>query len=259
MKSPFGICQLAVVPMRAEASDRSEILSQLLFGDLVRVITLEEKWVFIQSLYDDYLGWIDVKHYVSLSEEDYERWQTRYVTGTGITALERADGGLPLQVLPGSSIPVPAGESFDIGGITYIAPTSIIQPDRADFPGKLEEYSRAYLNAPYLWGGRGTFGIDCSGFSQIVYKMLGVSIPRDAAQQALKGEVVHFLAEAQPGDLAFFDNPEARIIHVGILLDQEHVIHASGRVKIDKIDSEGIYSEELGKHTHRLRVIKRFV
>ena len=122
----------------------------------------------------------------------------------------------------------------------------------------LNSAAKFFLNAPYLWGGRTPWGIDCSGLTQQVYKHFGIAILRDASQQATQGKTVNFLAEAKPGDLAFFDNAEGRIIHVGILLSPEEIIHASGRVKIDRIDNEGIYSEELGKRTHQLRIIKRF-
>jgi hypothetical protein len=259
MQSSFGICHLSVVPVRAEASDKSEILSELLFGDLLQVIKADEKWVYIRSLYDDYPGWIDRKQYAFLRPEEADDWKNQYVTGKGVTKLEREDGESPLFLLPGSSVPVKSGELFTVNGVRYRSPENLLIPDRRGFHNTLEEISRSFLNAPYLWGGRSAFGIDCSGFSQVVYKMLGVRIPRDAAQQAQHGELVHFLAGSRSGDLAFFDNAEGRITHVGILLDNAHIIHSSGRVKIDPIDSEGIYSEESGKHTHRLRIIRRYV
>ena len=124
----------------------------------------------------------------------------------------------------------------------------------ADIP----ELAYFFLNAPYLWGGKTLFGIDCSGFTQAVLKLVGIPIKRDAAQQAEQGETVNFLPEVKTGDLAFFDNSEGRIIHVGIMLSSNQIIHASGRVKIDSIDDQGIYSAELGRYSHHLRIIKRF-
>ena len=116
-----------------------------------------------------------------------------------------------------------------------------------------------YLNAPYLWGGKTPFGVDCSGFTQMVYKLNGYVLQRDASQQALEGEPLSFIEESQPGDLAFFDNEEGRIIHVGIIMENNYIIHASGKVRIDRLDHLGIYNAETNRHTHRLRVIKKYI
>jgi hypothetical protein len=116
-----------------------------------------------------------------------------------------------------------------------------------------------YLNAPYLWGGKTPFGIDCSGFTQMVYKLNGYKVLRDASQQSTQGEALSFIEESEPGDLAFFDNDEGKIIHVGIMMENNYIIHASGKVRIDRVDHLGIYNAELNKHTHRLRVIKKII
>ena len=121
---------------------------------------------------------------------------------------------------------------------------------------KLVENALMYLNAPYLWGGRSPLGIDCSGFTQMVYRLQGVDLPRDAYQQAEVGTTLSFVEESEAGDLAFFDNNEERITHVGIILENNHIIHASGKVRIDRIDQQGIFKKELGTHTHKLRLIK---
>jgi cell wall-associated NlpC family hydrolase len=116
-----------------------------------------------------------------------------------------------------------------------------------------------YLNAPYLWGGKTPFGIDCSGFTQMVYKLNGYHLKRDASQQATEGEPLSFIEESEPGDLAFFDNEEGKIIHVGIIMDNNYIIHSSGKVRIDRLDHLGIYNAETNRHTHKLRVIKKMI
>mgnify|MGYP003978580471 FL=1 len=121
---------------------------------------------------------------------------------------------------------------------------------------KITENAMMYLNSPYLWGGRTPFGIDCSGFTQMVYRLQGIDLPRDAYQQAEVGTTLSFVEESEAGDLAFFDNAEGKVIHVGIILDNNHIIHASGKVRIDRIDQQGIFNKEEGKHTHKLRLIK---
>ena len=125
------------------------------------------------------------------------------------------------------------------------------------FKNKFIETALLYLNAPYLWGGRTHFGIDCSGFTQMVYKLNGHKLLRDASQQATQGEPLSFIEESEPGDLAFFDNEEGTITHVGIMMADHHIIHAHGQVRIDHMDHTGIYNAELKKHTHKLRVIKK--
>jgi len=110
-----------------------------------------------------------------------------------------------------------------------------------------------------LWGGRSPFGIDCSGFTQMVYKLCGMPLKRDAWMQAEQGQDIHLLDETQPGDLAFFDNEEGRIIHVGILTTKNRIIHASGKVRLDSIDHQGIFNSETKRYTHNLRLLKRLI
>ena len=161
-------------------------------------------------------------------------------------------------MVAGCSLPFFKDNQLQFGGESYQFIGEALQPNPNKFAAELDSACRFYLNAPYLWGGRTPWGIDCSGLTQLVFKHFGIAILRDAAQQATQGETVDFLASAKAGDLAFFDNEEGRIIHVGILLSNQKIIHASGRVKIEKIDNQGIYSDELGRHTHKLRIIKRF-
>ena len=108
-----------------------------------------------------------------------------------------------------------------------------------------------------MGGGRTPMGVDCSGFTQMVYRLNGKHIPRDASQQVDLGVTLSFIEEAESGDLAFFDDAEGNIIHVGIILENNHIIHASGKVRIDRIDQQGIFNKDLGEHTHKLRIIKK--
>lgn len=251
----YGISTLAIIPLRAEASERSEMVSQLLFGETYQVLEWQEKWVKIVTAFDEYEGWISRVQVSLLNYEDYLTLQTSkpiFTTQLVTIANKQTDNSL-LYLPAGSTLPFyENGSSWienEVFGVNHVG----------EIETELTATAKSYLNTPYLWGGRTHFGIDCSGFTQNVFKQHGIQIKRDASQQAEQGSVVDFLPAAQAGDLAFFDNEEGRIVHVGIMLNHEQIIHASGRVKIDRIDGQGIYSDELKKHTHKLRIIKRYI
>jgi gamma-D-glutamyl-L-lysine dipeptidyl-peptidase len=260
MNQVFGVCNLSLVPMRAEATHKSEMISQLLFGDNFEVLAVTEKWANIRTAYDDYEGWIDQKQFVVVDLKTFSILHyLKNILGPGVyhPVKNIKENGI-LNLVAGSNLPGYTDGQFVLNGTEYSVDNAAINSGNASFADEVESVARLYLNTPYLWGGRSVFGIDCSGFTQIVFKQFGIKIQRDAWQQALQGNSVDFLQETKPGDLAFFDNEEGRIIHVGIMLDNDHIIHASGKVKIDKIDTTGIYSEELKRYTHQLRIIKRF-
>ena len=149
---------------------------------------------------------------------------------------------------------------MELGDLDFTFSGQVIEPGSSNITlSLLLKIARKYLNAPYLWGGRSPFGIDCSGFSQIVFKMLGVKLLRDASQQVSQGRIIDFVEQAQAGDLAFFENKKKRIAHVGIVFPDQKIIHAHGKVRIDNLDHFGIFNEENNKYTHRLRVVKRIL
>ncbi len=252
----FGICNLAIVPLRLEPTDRSEMTSQVLFGEHFKILEQTPKWSRIEMGYDGYNGWIDNKQFRAISESDYHSLSNTppILNADLIEYISGSDNSL---------MPIP------LGSAVAFLDNPALNPENFTFEGlkafgmtnkqSLIQTAYMYLNAPYLWGGRTPFGIDCSGMVQMVYKLNGYDLLRDASQQATQGEALSFIEESEPGDLAFFDNEEGRIIHVGIIMEDNYIIHAHGKVRIDRLDHLGIYNIDTKRHTHKLRVIKKII
>ncbi len=252
-----GICPLSIVPVRADASDASEMVTQLLFGDLYAVLESRKKWLRIKMSFDGYEGWIDAKQAFEISKSEAEKLEQLEpsVLLDTVQMISLGTSAQPQLIVQGSCF-------YHFANGHFVFNQTEVECKGEVVFGKTEKQNLldlafSYLNAPYLWGGRTPFGIDCSGFSQMVYKLGGYKLPRDAKDQAELGEALSFIEEAEPGDLAFFDNEEGKIVHVGILLANNYIIHASGKVRIDRLDQHGIYNNEARTHTHRLRVIKK--
>lgn len=252
----FGICNLAIVPVRFEPSDRSEIVSQILFGEHFEILEQQNQWSKIKIQFDAYEGWVDSKQYQLITEANYDLLCSNTpILNADLIDYITSPNNLLLPIPLGASLTFLSNTEINISNFEFEGTrTSGIKPKNG-----LISTAFMYLNAPYLWGGKTPFGIDCSGFTQMVYKLNGYKIQRDASQQALQGDALSFIEESEPGDLAFFDNEEGNIIHVGIIMENNYIIHASGKVRIDRLDHLGIYNPELNKHTHKLRVIKKII
>ncbi|QAA81504.1 hydrolase Nlp/P60 [Aequorivita sp. H23M31] len=247
----YGICNLSIVPLRAESSDLSEMVSQLLYGEHFKVLEKRKKWSYVRLSFDGYEGWLDNKQFVIISEETYEQLEKKPLRlSTDIVDFITSENQHLISICLGSSISAAntLNHRFEGKAISGLLPKI-----------HLIETAISYLNTPYLWGGKSPFGIDCSGFTQMVYKLNGHKLFRDASQQATQGEALSFIEESEPGDLAFFDNEEGKITHVGIIMEDNYIIHAHGKVRIDRLDHSGIFNYDLRQHTHRLRVIKRII
>ena len=230
----IGICTVSVAAVRLEQSHQSEMTTQMLFGETVDILERERKFTKVKMHFDGYEGWVDSNQIKSISEKQLAERKIQILTKN-----------FEVQQQDGKNILLSTGSEIDAESSANFLNVN-----------QIEIHAKEFLNVPYLWSGRSFFGLDCSGFIQLLYKNHGINLPREAHQQAEKGEVLSFVEECKAGDLAFFENDEGAITHVGMMLSTHQIIHASGKVRIDSLDSSGIFNSELKMHTHKLRFIR---
>jgi len=254
----YGICILNSIALRPLPSDKSELISQVLFGESFEILEDSTSWFKIKLAFDAYEGWIDKKQQIQISSAEYHNLQNQnptYIADLVNVASFNKTELLTLSL--GAELPLFKNDITHLKNFETHFEGATISGQSAK--NKLIDSAYMYLNAPYLWGGKTPFGIDCSGFTQMVYKLNGYKLLRDASQQAMQGEALSFIEESEPGDLAFFDNEEGKIVHVGMILSNNQIIHAHGKVRIDLLDHSGIYNVDTKRHSHKLRVIKKII
>lgn len=246
-------CGISITPIRKEASDRSEMVSELIFGETFTVLDGKENWLYIKLELDSYMGWIDSRAAMELDETQV---YSLMVDDLYIKLFNKT-GAFILNY--GAEIFLNSEQITTVNG-KFELPKKFLRKRRAfgDYKKKILEDAHAFINIPYLWGGRSSFGIDCSGLIQIIHKVNGIVLPRDAADQATVGTEVKF-AERKAGDLAFFMNDHGTITHVGILSVKNKIIHSSGWVRKDNFTSKGIIPDGQDKLSHKLAFIRRIL
>lgn len=254
----YGLGHLSVVPCRAEPSDSSEQVTQLLFGETIKVYEKKRSWYRVKTAHDNYECWMDENQFIFISEDEFNELKNPPLLVSEFADLiKHEQSGEMMTLLLGSNLPFYSNSIVKLGKDEWKYTGSSYSFGDKHVKSKLVEHALMLLNAPYQWGGRSPFGIDCSGFVQLIYKLNGIYLPRDASQQAQKGQKLSFIEEAEEGDLAFFDNEEGNITHVGMILENNRIIHASGMVRIDRLDHQGIFNQEKRDYTHRLRLITK--
>ena len=270
----FGICLLSVVPCRKEASHKSEMVTQLLFGDVFSILESCEGWVQVQVHFDGYVGWVDHNQVTRISADYFNLLENEGIIsycGTPSTHLTvssvKSNAIIGRQsVLIGSRFPLLKDGAFVVNDFNYsldkdlpAAASLVVQPSASPLSREgIVRCAMQFVSTPYLWGGKSFYGIDCSGFSQLVFKLNGIALKRDAYQQVTQGSEVLSLEEANGGDLAFFTNATGAVVHVGIIIDKGHIIHASGKVRIDQLTATGIFNADTQLYSHRLFAIRSY-
>ena len=258
----YGISGLSIIPVRKEPSEKSEMISQILFGEHFYVNEQFMGWCRVVLAYDNYDGWVDQKMITPLPERSFMKIEKSPVAVcTDIFNLIPVNDEQNIMIVAGSSLPCwrPYKHEFSIGRDVFAMTGKYTYGQQDEVRKFIIRQALMYFNAPYLWGGRSPFGVDCSGFTQIIYKMIGIKLARDAHEQVHQGVALSFVEEAQPGDLAFFDNDEGTIVHVGIIWEKNKIIHASGKVRIDNVDQFGIFNVDTKRYSHKMRVMKRIL
>jgi cell wall-associated NlpC family hydrolase len=256
----FAKSPLSVVPVRSNSTDKSEQVTQLLFGEVMEILEMKGKsWAKIRCQWDNYIGWVDARQIKAITLTEYKTYQNKFAYCLDLMQpIAGNDRHLPITI--GAQLPDFDGLKLSLGEDFYTFSGQAVFPkDIRQSVDMVVKIARKYLYAPFQWGGRSPLGIDASGFTQMVFKILGINLHREPNQQVYQGNPIDFIEEALPGDLAFFENRRGNISHVGIIFPEEKIIHAAGQVRMDKIDHYGIFNQESQKYTHRLRVLRRFL
>ncbi len=236
-----AVCKVMAAAIRKESNDQAEMLTQLLFGETMTILDFGKYWAKIKMDFDDCEGYVDTRQIEEITDEQIANRKTNLVKEKFISTKLNDDTIALLSL--GSEIDFP-----------------IDSPEKSEaIKTRITNAAQDFLNIPFLWGGRSFFGVDSGSLVQLVYKINAIRLPRYPNQQSEKGEVLSFIEESESGDLAFFENESGEINHVGIMLEDQKIIHASGKVRIDTLDSTGIFNQELNQHTHKLRFVKRIL
>ena len=252
------ICPYSVIPVRSGPQERGEQLTQLLFGDLLELLDRNGKsWIRVRCLADNTVGWVQSNQVMEITPSEFHLYKQHYAYCLDLLHPVMAENAyIPISL--GARLPNFDGMQFQLAGKSFtFSGLAVFPADLRPTPSLVLKIAQRFFHAPAQPGGRSPLGIDSSGLTQIVYRIVGIHLDREPEQQVLQGETVDFIEEALPGDLAFFEDRKGRVEHVGIILPNRQIMHAFGAVRIDKLDHFGIFDEPAQQYSHKLRVIRR--
>lgn len=252
-----------IVPLRSGPSDKDEMVSQMMFGEYAVILDKQQNWSFVEMMVDGYQGWLSnsMVHTVPVDSIKSSDNPDSHILGNLFLPVVNKSTKSSFYIPAGSLLHhyKPASNSFIAGGFHFICKEEPFFYSKKNIRENIGRAALNFLNIPYLWGGKNPFGMDCSGFIQILFSLFGIRLPRNSRQQVKEGKTINFITESSTGDLAFFDNQEGEIIHTGIIINDMQILHASGQVRIDRIDHQGIYNNYLKQYTHKLRIVKSII
>lgn len=256
----FGICPLSVTPLRTAPAHKSEMASQLLFGELVEIMDRKgRQWLKVRCIHDNFVAWADTSQITEITPSEFGNIQENYAFSLELVQAAMGHNHfIPITI--GARLPNFDGLNFKLGALQFTySGQAVGASELKEEAAFLLKMAKRYLNAPFVWGGRSPFGIDSAGLVQVLFAMIGHQLPRDPAAQIDIGTTIDFVEQVQAGDLAFFENKNGRIFHVGLVMEDQAIIHAHGCVRIDRLDHYGIYNEATKRYTHKLRLCKRIL
>lgn len=262
---PWALVNLSVANIRASPSHRSELVNQAVLGTPLRILKEEGYWIFIQTP-DRYLGWIDKSSLSGKTEMEMGKWREServiFLNTSGLIKTPET-GNIVSDIVAGAvfevlntegdkaHIVLPDGRKGIVASAD-IVPFDLWRNTIKPLPEKITQTAMTMNGFPYLWGGTSVKGIDCSGFTRIVFFLNGLIISRDASLQARFGkklEITNGWEDYMPGDLLFFrgdpdGEPGSPVIHVGLYTGDSEYIHAAGMVKVNSLDRNRINYDE---------------
>ncbi|MGM1429485.1 C40 family peptidase [Sphingobacterium lactis] len=250
----LAVCTLSSISVYQEPTIAAVRVYELLFGEGLLVLERAKEWVYIRVLETDIQGWVMEGQF---EEVDAVPTYDFIVDDVGGFAL--GDEQATIALFHGSPMPENGVLTTKVNTYNFLNdPLKVnfgfeVERDRES----LENFTATYLNKTVSHKGRTEHGLDSIGLCGLFYRHFGFELPKDLESMLTLGKAIDFISEIQDGDLAFFENEEGIVDHVGLVVSEDEVLHVREKVRIDHLDNEGLFNKDLNQVTHKLRIVKR--